>query len=181
MADAIFAFIRCACPEVEAAVLEIASWSDVMAAFYAMDELNDIPDSDRFSMLSIPSQGKTPAWSYIGRVRYLWLHMLASAYGWTKASIEALWPEDAVALIQEIIAEEQIDREFLHSLSEIAYPYDQATKKSRYEPLKRPAWMVMGGQMEKARTRATRIHKVMLPKGKVVYPKGQEPDWLVQD
>lgn len=181
IADGIFAFIGIACPDAERSVLEAAPWAEVITAYHALDGLNGIPGSNRFSMLTVPMSGKSPAWGYVGRARYMWIHIIASAYGWAKEEIESLWPEDAVALIQEIIADEQIRREFLHSLSEIAYPFDPTTKKNHYEPLPRPAWMVMSGQADKAKTKATRIHKVMLPSGNVVYPEGQEPDWVAKD
>jgi len=46
-----------------------------------------------------------------------------------------------LALIQEILTDDQLEKEFAHSLSEVAYEYSSQTKKSHKVPLDRPVWM----------------------------------------
>jgi hypothetical protein len=108
-------------------------------------------------------------WEYDDRLRYFWVHLIARSYHWNREDIERLWPEDAVAYIQEILAHDQYEHEFMHSLSEVAYQYDKASKRSKYKPLQRPAWMILRDPA----TLKTRIHKVMLPVGLVIQA-GQE-------
>lgn len=50
-------------------------------------------------------------------------------------------PDDGVALLQEILTDDQLEKEWQWSLSEIAYPYNPDTKKSEFKNLPRPVWM----------------------------------------
>jgi hypothetical protein len=49
--------------------------------------------------------------------------------------------EDALSKIQEIIVEDQLEKEFFYGLSEVAYHYDKSTKTSKFVPMPRPHWM----------------------------------------
>lgn len=80
-------------------------------------------------------------WDYEGRTWHFYSHLLAKHYGWTLEYISQLHPSDALAKIQEILTDEQLEREFQHSLSDVAYPYNSQTKKSEFHPLSRPFWM----------------------------------------
>ena len=80
-------------------------------------------------------------WEYPGRSWFIWLHLLVKLSGWQVQYIENLDPNTAIGLLQEIFIDEQLDKEFLWSMSEIAYPYSEATKKSSFHPLDRPEWM----------------------------------------
>lgn len=88
-----------------------------------------------------PKSGKEVEWNYAGRDWFFYSHLLAKAYGWTLEYISDLEVNDAFAHIQEILTDEQIEREFYHGLSEVSYRYDKSTKKSNYVPMKRPYWM----------------------------------------
>lgn len=118
---------------------ENAEWTLVVEAFY-------------FILLKSPSiklpitspsgeKSKPEDWDYEGRTWHLYAYMIAKAYGWTFEYISQLQVRDALATIQEILTDRQLEREFYYSLSEVAYPYDKNTKKSHYSPMPRPHWM----------------------------------------
>lgn len=146
-------------------------WQELILAYISLVELNHV-DDENFAILRFRSDGDPAAWDYPDRVRYLWVHLIASRYHWTRESIENLWPEEALAFIQEITADEQAEREFYHALSEVAYSYDEGTKKSRYVPLTKPAWMV--AKTEKQVT--TRLYKGFMPIGVIVAADGKEEE-----
>jgi hypothetical protein len=101
------------------------------------------------------------AWDYDGRGYALYIHLIASAYGWTEKYICNLKIDTALALVQEIITDEQLDREFLWGMSEKSYSYNAKTKVGRAIPLERPYFM----QQEAKAPAKTRILKSMLPIG----------------
>jgi hypothetical protein len=96
------------------------------------------------------------SWDYSGRTWYIWSHMLASNYGWTLDTISAMEFEDAISLMQEIMINEQLNREWQWGLSEIAYSYNSTSKESKLRKLPRPDWMEV--------TLVKPITKVMIPK-----------------
>jgi hypothetical protein len=49
--------------------------------------------------------------------------------------------ETVFQLAQEILVDKQLEREFLWSMSEIAYPYNKSTKRSEFKELTRPEFM----------------------------------------
>lgn len=105
-----------------------------------------------------------PSWDYPERTWYLWSHILASTYGWTLNYIESLYFNDALALIQEIMVDAQLKKEWDWGLSEIGYQYDESAKISRLRPLPRPSWMTeISGPPKKVK-----IPKYLMPVGIVV-------------
>jgi hypothetical protein len=120
--------------------IEKAEWGKVIHAFYVV--------CTKFPQLDLPivqpsplTQGQEESWEYEGRTWHVYSHILAKHYGWTIEYISQLQVGEALAKIQEILTDEQLEREFQHSLSEIAYPYNSQTKKSEFHPLQRPHWM----------------------------------------
>lgn len=107
------------------------------------------------------------SWDYDGRTFYLWSHLLADSYGWTLDEISELDFNDALALLQEIMVDEQLEKEWQWALSEIAYPYDENTKRNRFHPLHRPDWMKE--QITAKPIKKTKIFKAMMPIGNVVW------------
>lgn len=115
-------------------------WYESAEALSSVWELNQI--TLKLPILSVPkSEDSPPPWDYPERDWYFWAHILASRYGWTMEYIAEIDVDDALALLQEIEVEAQLDKEWEHSLSEIAYPVDPSSKKSKFVPLKRPRWM----------------------------------------
>lgn len=173
IADGIFAFLNLLLPDLDRASYEVAPWWEVAHAYQTAQNLNVIPEGDRFNILRFMKKtARGVPWDFPGRMKYVWINIFAQAYGWTIAQIYDLWPEDAVALLQEIFADDFLDREWLYGLSTVAYPYDRSTKKSRYKPLDKPLWMV-------ARTGSpedliTTFPKGAIPVGVIIYPEGSE-------
>jgi len=101
-----------------------------------------------------------------------WIHLLCKTYHWDLKTIENLDPNLAAYLIQEILVDEQINKEWEYSLTEFAYKYDSATKKSTYQPLPRPYWM----QEEIKPIEKVKIRKELLPYGVVVISGIETPN-----
>jgi hypothetical protein len=172
IADALFGYLIVCIPNLDRSKFDEAPWHEVISAFRQTRNLNIIPDAENYSLLrnvETSKNKKTVAWDHDDREVLLWIHTIANSYKWSKSEIEELWPEEAIAYIQEILVEEQLNREFLYSLSEIAYPWDKATKKSKFRPMERPLWMVAGGGRKN-----DRVLKKMLPVGNVIYPEGED-------
>lgn len=72
----------------------------------------------------------------------MYSHILAKAYGWSLEYIANLPVLEAMAKLQEIMTEEQLEKEFLWSTSQNAFEYDQKTKMSHFKKLPRPYWML---------------------------------------
>ena len=116
-----------------------ADWVKIVSVFYL-----SISKSPKIELpITSPSDEKSREddWNYDGRVWHLYSHMLAKAYGWTLEYISQLSVVEALAKIEEIIVDTQLEREFYYGLSEAAYSYDKHTKTSKYVPLPRPHWM----------------------------------------
>lgn len=141
---------------------EKADWMRVINLFYVC--LSKSPTIHLPILNPSGEESKTEPWHYEGRTWHAYSHLLAKAYGWTLKEISQLQVGEALAKIQEILTDEQLDREFLHGLSEIAYPYNKNTKKSEFVPLPRPHWM-----RPKAKPIPRfKIPKATLPMGNVV-------------
>ncbi len=118
---------------------EFSDWTLLARIFYLCISLSpklDLP-------ITTPSDEKSKEedWSYPGRTWHLYAHLLAKNYGWSLEYISCLQVRDALAKIQEIMTDDQLEREFEYGLSEMAYSYDKNTKKSKFVPLPRPHWM----------------------------------------
>lgn len=139
-------------------------WYSITEVFFSCMEINKI--SFQFPVLKqAPKQREEFAWDYAGRDWYYWLNTFASAYGWSVEQVEALDIDDAIGLLQEIELDDQFEKEWEHGLSEIAYPYDQSSKKQKFVPLKRPRWM---NKMPDVAKLVRKIPKKMIPVGLVI-------------
>lgn len=118
---------------------EQADWLKVVEAFYVC--LSKSPIVKLPITASTSEKIKDDPWTYDGRTWHLYSHLIAKEYGWSMKEISQLPVHDALAIIQEIMVDKQLDREFLYGLSEIAYPYDSGSKKSTFKPMQRPHWM----------------------------------------
>lgn len=141
---------------------EHADWELLVKAFYL--GLSKSPQVELPILSPSDERSKDESWDYPDRTWHLYSHMLAKAYGWTLSEISQLRVEEALAKIQEIIVDEQLDREFYYGLSEIAYHYDKNSKVSRFVPLQRPHWMRPKMQPIKK----SPIPKSMLPIGNII-------------
>lgn len=147
----------------EKSIFESASWFDVVAAFVDVREINT--PKIKFPLFAAKKleEEREIAWDYAGRSWIMWVHFLASSYGWSVEYISDLEIETGIGLIQEILVEEQLEREWQWSMSEIAYPYNVQTKKSSFVPLPRPIWM----RQVDIKIKKIKMRKDMLPMGMI--------------
>lgn len=132
---------------------------DQIAAYTQLARLNQM--TWRAAMLrDTIDRRQPPPYDYAGRRWVWWAHKLASRYGWTVEEIFNLWPEEAVAYLQEILVSEYDERDEARSLSQFGYKHDQQAKKLYFRPLPRPAWMI-----ENNIPKTIRIHKSLIPYG----------------
>lgn len=148
-------------------------WQEVSLAFGSLYQLNT-PKHD-FPLLRAKIEDKVVAWDYEGRSWYMWLHLFSSSYGWSSEYVGELDVDDAIALSQEIIVEEQLSKEWEWALSDRAVTYDKASKKSRFTPLERPEWMRM---VKDFKLPVVKMPKFLLPVGNVVSYRKDENDTL---
>jgi hypothetical protein len=125
-----------------------------------------------FPMLNAQErEEKKMPWEYKGRSWYFWLHLLASEYHWDANKIGLMDVDDALGLYQEILINEQLEREWEWQRTELAYKYDETSKTSSLVPLPRPAWM----REPIIAPPRIKIPKGMLPVGNVEYDPRQAP------
>lgn len=108
-------------------------------------------------------------WEYDGRSWHFYSHMIAKEYGWSLEYIADLCVYDALAIIEEILLDEQFQKEFMWGMSEASVVYDSRTKTSKPNPLPRPYWMKSVNPAEPLPIKRIRIPSHMLPVGVVNY------------
>ena len=149
------------------------TWIEFYSLFVEVRGLNTLP-RDLPMLKGAGFRRRDPApWDHPYRPRILWIHMIASTYGWARAEIEYLWPEDAAVYVQEILTDEQLQKEWEHMLSSVAHPVDKQGK-DKYVKIARPAWM-------SPKPRKTKIPKRMLPMGHIINISGVEPEDIDDD
>jgi hypothetical protein len=138
-------------------------WYDVGEAFLTLLEDNLV--TIKLPILDGKKGGEDSPWDYPQRDWYYWVNIFASTYGWTIDQIAELDIDDAVALLQEIEVESQLEREWEYQISDIdiAYPYNAQSKKHQFRPLNRPEWM-----KREIKVKMRKIHKKHLPIGYVI-------------
>jgi len=146
-----------------------ANWLELLTAFFLIKRMNTVSVDLPMLMERIVARGPETPWDHPHRPFFMWVHLLATRYGWSLTEIESLWPEDAAMYVQEILVDEQLEREWEYSLSPVAYPADKKGKV-RFTPLTRPVWM------RKAGPRKTKIYKKLLPVGHIIDLSGIEDE-----
>lgn len=174
-----YEFLSVVLPDLRPEDFHSAPWFEVFSAYVVTEKINQVPDGAEFAILRFPTEGeKAVPWDNSLRMFLIWIHLIAKTYAWSKEEIENLWPEEAIGFVQEIMADEQAEREFAHSLSEIAYQYNKTTKKSDYKPLERPLWMTVKKASKKI---ITKLRRDMMPVGNIVYPRNADEDLVPRD
>jgi hypothetical protein len=140
-----------------------ASIYELMDAFFALRQLNAWQWLLPWLANSKSESGQPEFYDYDGRRWAVWVHRLASRYGWSRDEIFNLWPEEAAAYIQEIMVSEYYEREDKRSLSELSYRYDKATKMSNFIPTPIYGWMI-----DESLPAPVRILKSLLPVGNII-------------
>lgn len=123
-------------------ILQSAYWLEIIVAFNEQETVNKIDISDLICM-QIKEEKKPDkmAWEYIGQTWWKWVDILSHRYGWTLDIIENISIVDAAHLMQEVFVDDQITKEWQWLLSERCFVWDEASKKSKFNELKRPKWM----------------------------------------
>jgi len=148
---------------VDTTVFEVAPWYETIE--YLLQALRVNTPSKKFPILTTRDNNRTQeSWEYEGRTWYLWANIFAKNYGWTLEYIADLDVDEALGLMEEIMVEDQLRREWEWSLNEIAYPYNPATKKTEFKPLPRPQWM----NPPISKPKVMKIPKDMLPIGVIL-------------
>jgi len=137
---------------------------------------NFAPDSSLPLLQGSPQKEKPADWDYEDRAWAYHSHVLAKAYGWTLEYIAELGVNEALAHLQEILVDEQLEDEFMYGLSEVAYPYNKSTKKSEFKPMKRPYFM---RPSISSAIKKVRIRKDMLPQGRIIDVSGMPEEYAI--
>lgn len=154
-----------------------ADWYRLISAFYLC--LSKSPQVELPITRPTGEKHKDEAWDYDERMWYSYAHMIAKSYGWDFGHISQLKVVDALAIIQEILVDEQLEHEFYYGLSEAAYSYDQATKKSKFVPLTRPHWM--RPKVEPEKIEKILIPVSLMPMGVIDYANALPPELLPKE
>jgi hypothetical protein len=155
--------------------LEAKDWVECLKLFE--EALTRSPKIDVPIIKNAPREGKDVDWQYAGRNLYYYSHLLASSYGWSLEYVADLGVEEALSLIQEILTEEYLDREFTYSLSEVAYPYNSSTKKSVYKPMPKPYWMK---PLVPTMPKRVRMRRDLLPQGLIMDVSGLPDEFKIE-
>lgn len=145
---------------IPACILRRIRW-DVILLMFSIAASKNVPSVDIPMLKPFKHKDDKAIWDYESREYALYVHIIAQAYGWEQKVIDDLDIDTALALIQEIITDEQIDREFLWSMSDRSYIYNTDTKTGKPNPLDRPHFM----KMEAKPPPTTKILKSMMPVG----------------
>lgn len=141
---------------------EALGFLEVGTAVAVLSEFNRLRFYPPFMEGEQPTQIPQP-WEYEGRRVAVWIHMIGKTYGWSRAEILELEPEDAAIYIQEILLSEQFEKEWEYGISGAGNRFDKRTGKSRFIPLTRPHWMVRHKMLS-----PVRLPSSVLPVGRVI-------------
>lgn len=145
----------------------VGSGLELLRAYIELLKLN-APMMD-FPMLhgeGKSSREKVIPWEYDNRWAITWIHMIVKAYGWTRAEVLGLQLEEAFAYLQEVMVDEQLEKEFQHGLSEVAYAFDKTSNTSKLVPLHRPIWM--NGPVSRISKKRKTIPAMWRPSGVII-------------
>jgi hypothetical protein len=152
---------------IDTTVLSELGWYEVCSAFLTLKNFN--APNDKYPILKGTEKSSDQSWDYKGSTWYSWAHSIAGKYGWSIEYIADIDVDDAIALMQEILVDDQLTREWQWSMTEIAYPYNSSSKKSEFHPLDRPSWM----QSKHPEIKITKIPKFLMPVGNIIAGKQQ--------
>jgi hypothetical protein len=149
-------------------------WLDVVKLLSEIQHAN-LPTKS-FPMLSGKKKEDSDPlpWEYEGRAWYFWLNLFSANYGWGEEQIKQMDIDSAIGLYQEILIEEQLGQEWEWGLSDVSYSYDKNTKKSKFNKLPRPDWMLPIAPKVKKPVKKTKMLRTMLPQGLVVQLDGDD-------
>lgn len=141
-------------------------WMDTIEIYNKSMQTNS--PTKPLPILSSKEKGKPLPWEYEGRTWYFWLNLFAAHYGWNSDRVAVLDIDDAIALYQEIVTDEQMSQEWEWGLSDISQEYIPSLKKSKFRVLPRPSWMLPAASSVKKPEKSVKILASMLPQGNIV-------------
>lgn len=134
---------------------------ELIAAYREVQQLNRMQLALPFMSDERTDARDAPPYDYPGRSYVWWIHTVASRYGWSRADICAMVPEEVACYVQEVIIASYDDLDQKRSLSELSYERDETTHTATFRPIVRPAWMV-------ASPRRVHFDRSLLPVGIIV-------------
>lgn len=141
-------------------------WKLTLSLYLELVKTNStLPNLPIISKIKSEPKSEQEAWDYDGRIKILYSHLLSKSYGWGKEYIDGLDVDFVLASVQEILTDEQLDREFLWAMSDRSVIYNPKTNSAKPNPLKRPYWMAE----EVKPPEKIKIQKSLLPIGVVSY------------
>ena len=157
------------CINIDKEEIKDVPWMEIASAYQGCQEINS-PSIDFPIFFAQIRPQKAIGWDYKERYWYVWAHSLAEAFGWSLEYIAELVIDDAIALIEEIYVQDQLNKEWEWSCSQIAY----SNKDGKFSPLPRPPWMESGYKDEPLKT--VKIPKDMMPVGNIIYSRHRRND-----
>ena len=122
------------------AIIDRLPW-EITFSLFMLGVSKSIPTKELPILKAHKQKDEKNQWDYDERTRFMYLHILSKTYGWTIEYIDKLEIDTAIALIQEAITDEQLDKEFFWSMSDKSYIYNYQTKSGKPNPLERPYFM----------------------------------------
>jgi hypothetical protein len=143
IADSFFDYLQTCIPDLSRPTFNSVSWLEIFSCFATIENINQIPKRTQFSILNVYAESKEDKgepWDYSDRFLFLWPHIIARSYHWSLGDIHELWPEQAVAFVQEILASDYYEMSFQHRMAETSYSHSKDGKVT-YNELPKPGWM----------------------------------------
>lgn len=152
------------CIDIDKDEVNQSAWSEVAMAFVNIMSLNEPRFIPAYMRFVEQQKERKEIWDYDNRAWYVYAHMLAKEYGWTLDYSANLDIDDALKMIQEIMLEGQLRKEWEWTCSQNSVGYDSSTKQSKIIELPRPTWM----RPAPAQPKKVKILKAHLPMGMVI-------------
>ena len=111
-----------------------------------------------------PQKENKASWDYNDRNWWGLCHLIAKEFSWSIEYVSNMDVSEAMHIIQEIMIEEQLQKEWEWLLSERSAKYNESTKKYEPNPLPRPDWMRATPELPKK----VKIRKEFMPVGVIV-------------
>lgn len=149
-----------------------APWKEVAIAYADILTANILELQLPFMKFRSAKKAEPLPWEYPDRDWHSYAHLFAKQYGWTLEYIAELSVEDALKLLQEILVDDQLKKEWEWDLSEKSSGYDEAAKKAKHIDLPRPDWMVVIPPPPKK----IKMKRSFLPMGVILKPDGSHAE-----
>lgn len=158
----VYQYISTALP-INIEVLSKQPWKDVAQVLVEILTTNTVLLDIPF-IKSQPAKGTKASWDYDTRNWWGLCHLIVKEFGWSIEYVSQMDVAEAMHIIQEIMIEEQLQKEWEWLLSERSAKWNEGTKKYEPNPLPRPDWMRATPELPKK----VKIRKEFMPVGVIV-------------